>query len=161
MKKSLQLAIVAGIPIKIHWSFSLLILFIVYVGVQNKLGVEGTLWFGAVMISLFFCVLLHEYGHALTAKVFGVKTKDIILSPLGGMARLEKLPDKPMHEFYVAIAGPAVNIVIAFFLGLYITLFLSSSFWINTTHIEFLFNGKDFIKLMFWMPLLLRKFIDQ
>ena len=119
------------------------------------MGLAGTLWFAAFILTLFFCVLLHEYGHALTAKKIGVKTRDIILTPIGGMARLEKLPEKPIHEFIVAIAGPAVNIVIAIFLGLFIFFFLSPSLWIHTSHIENLFNGRNFLKLIFWMNILL------
>lgn len=110
-----------GIPVKIHWTFGYIIFYIIYSGYQDNLGLQGMLWFGLFILSLFLCVILHEYGHALTARRYGVHTADIILTPLGGIARLTKMPDKPVQELIVALAGPLVNVIIAglLFVGLY------------------------------------------
>lgn len=117
MKGSIQIAKFAGIPVKLHWSFVLLLAWVVFEGRRSGMDWEGVGWFGLLIMTLFGCVVLHEYGHALSARRYGVDTKDIILSPIGGIARLNGLPEKPMHEFVVAIAGPMVNIVIACLLG--------------------------------------------
>jgi Zn-dependent protease len=109
---SLRLATVFNIPVRVHWSFGLLALFVIYVGRRGDGSWLNVLFFGFFVLALFFCVLLHEFGHALSARYFGVSTRDITLLPIGGMARLDKLPENPIHEFVVAIAGPAVNLVI-------------------------------------------------
>lgn len=113
MGRSYQLGVFAGIPVKVHWSFGLLILFILFVAYQNGQAPIEFIFFVLLVMTLFLCVILHEFGHALTAKYFKVQTKDIIISPIGGVARLEKLPKAPKEELLIAIAGPAVNVVIA------------------------------------------------
>jgi len=113
MKGALQLVKVAGIPVRVHWTFGLLLLWVMFISVSNGLGISGTALMVAIVGIVFLCVVLHEYGHALTARRFGVQTRDIILSPIGGIARLEFIPDKPRQEILIALAGPAVNLVIA------------------------------------------------
>ncbi len=116
MRGSLKLFTWFGIPVFVHWTFALIFLYAFWIGYDNNLGPFGMLWVFAFLIPLFGFVLLHEYGHALTARRYGVETKDIILTPIGGIARLERMPEKPVQEFFVAIAGPAVNVAIAFIL---------------------------------------------
>lgn len=119
--RSFTLGQYAGIPVKVHWTFGLLFLFMIYVGVESHQTTLELVFFLLTFLTLFFCVVLHEYGHALTAKKFNVHTRDIIISPIGGVARLERLPVKPKEELLVAIAGPMVNVVIALlcFIGLF------------------------------------------
>jgi len=123
MKGAFQIAKWAEIPVRIHWSFALIFVWVAYTGVSNGMSWDLIGWSMGFMVALFVCVVLHEYGHALTARRFGVRTRDIILSPIGGIARLEKLPEKPIQEFYVAIAGPLVNVAIALVLSPYFVLF--------------------------------------
>lgn len=103
---------IAGINIYIHWTFWLIIFYIIYINFRAGLDAVQIGWSVLFVLSLFVCVVLHEYGHALTARRFGIRTKDITLYPIGGVARLEKMPEKPSQELMVALAGPLVNVVI-------------------------------------------------
>lgn len=121
MFSSLQIVKLFGIPVKVHWTFALLIAYIAFAAYSQGIGLPGTIMTLVLLALVFVCVVLHEYGHALTARKFGVHTRDIILSPIGGIARLENIPDKPREELLIAIAGPLVNVVIAaIILGLYL-----------------------------------------
>lgn len=117
MRGSLRIFTWLGIPVYIHWTFLLIFVYAFWLGHANDLGLWNTLWIMGFFLALFACVLLHEYGHALAARRYGVQTQDIILTPIGGVARLEYMPEKPMQELIVAIAGPLVNVFLA--LGLY------------------------------------------
>lgn len=119
MKWSFSLVRVAGIDVRIHATFFLLIAFFGIVNYQE--GGLPAAWSGiSFIILLFLCVLLHEFGHAFAARLYGIRTPDITLLPIGGVARLERMPRTPSAELVVAIAGPLVNVVIA--LGLFLVL---------------------------------------
>jgi Zn-dependent protease/CBS domain-containing protein len=117
MKWSLRIGRFFGIDAYVHFTFLLILVFVAvshWVAYHTFGAVaEGVLFFCA----LFACVLMHEYGHALMAMRFGIRTQDIVLFPFGGVARLENMPDRPTQELWIAVAGPAVNVVIALGLG--------------------------------------------
>jgi len=123
MKWSLKLGKLFGIAVYLHFTFLLLLTFLGFYYWRSNQNMETALEGFAVIIALFGCIVLHELGHALMARRFGIKTSDITLLPIGGVARLEKMPEKPMQELWVALAGPAVNVVIAMVLiiGLTVT----------------------------------------
>lgn len=122
MKGAFKLGKIAGISLFIHWTFSFLVLFVVYVNYKSGQNMAQILWSLLFVTCIFLTVLLHELGHALTAKKYNIKTKDITLLPIGGLARLEKMPEKPSEELMVAFAGPLVNIAFAFITSLFITI---------------------------------------
>lgn len=154
MKGAFQIAKFAGIPVKVHWSFGLLISYVVYIGMtEDDAGLFGTLLLLGFVLLMFLCVVLHEYGHALTARRYNVDTKDIILSPIGGIARLDRLPEKPIEEFYVAIAGPMVNVVIILILSLYF-LFFPETFEIISSFFAGYITEK-FPLIHYFIPLLI------
>jgi len=123
MKWSLYIGKLAGIKTYIHWTFILLLLWIAIIHISRGHGwimVGTSILF---IVALFACITLHELGHALSARRYGIQTKDINLLPIGGVARLETMPDKPAQEIIVALAGPVVNLIIAvlIFAGLWIS----------------------------------------
>jgi Zn-dependent protease len=113
MKWSLKLGKVAGIGVHIHATFLLLILWVALAHWTEAHSLAKVLEGIGFILALFGCVLLHELAHALTAKRYGIKTREITLLPIGGMARLERIPDDPKQEVWVTLAGSAVNVVIA------------------------------------------------
>jgi Zn-dependent protease/CBS domain-containing protein len=112
---SLRIATIAGIPVRVHFTFLLVLGYFAYLGQKTSSG-----WLPWVLfaLALFACVILHEFGHALMAKRFGIKTRDITLYPMGGVAMFEGRM-KPNQELWIALAGPMVNIVLSVLLGIY------------------------------------------
>jgi Zn-dependent protease len=113
MRLSWKMGRVAGIDVYIHATFLLVLFFVPQVFDGGAAAVQALL----LIASVFGCVLLHEYGHALTARRFGIETADITLYPIGGVARLRRLPRAPGAELLITLAGPAVNFAIAAALG--------------------------------------------
>jgi stage IV sporulation protein FB len=109
---SVNIGSIAGTAIKIHITFLMFLVWIFAAGWASG-GAEAAMASLIFMVLLFACVLAHEFGHIFTARAFGVATPDVILLPIGGVARLERIPEKPSEEFLIAIAGPLVNVVIA------------------------------------------------
>jgi Zn-dependent protease/predicted transcriptional regulator len=133
-----------GIPLKIHWTFLLLIGYVVYTSSEENR-------YAAIIMTLFlfFCVVLHEYGHALMARKYQIGTEDIILSPLGGVARLNKIPEEPKHELAIAFAGPFVNLVICLLFFLYLFFIVKES-PLDNIDMPSQLSINSFIKAGFW-----------
>ena len=118
MKWSLKLGRLWGVDVYLHYTF---LVFLVLVGLDSRL--QTGRWAAAIpgvsmFLGVFACVLLHEFGHAMAARRYGVATRDITLLPMGGVARLDRIPEAPMQQLVIAVAGPLVNVVIAGGLGL-------------------------------------------
>ncbi|NGO51947.1 site-2 protease family protein [Allomesorhizobium camelthorni] len=112
MTWSFNLGTIAGTAVRVHVTFALLLVWIWLM--HYRIGGAPAAWEGvAFILAIFACVVLHEFGHIAAARYFGIKTPDITLLPIGGVARLERMPEEPGQEFVIAVAGPLVNVVIA------------------------------------------------
>lgn len=113
MKWSWRIARIAGIGVYVHFTFLFLVAFVVVQAWGDGGGLRRVIEWLAFLVALFAIVVLHELGHALAARRYGIRTRDITLLPIGGVARLERMPEDPWQELVVALAGPAVNVVLA------------------------------------------------
>ena len=145
---------IAGIDVYVHFTFLLLL---IWVGVAFYLphrdlteAVDGLIF----ILALFGIVVLHELGHALAARRYGIRTRDITLLPIGGVSRLERMPDDPRQELVVALAGPAVNVVLA--AGIYLGLVLAHGRLVPLG--EVVRVGGDFVSQLFWVNVSLAVF---
>ena len=147
MRWSFRIGSIAGIRVELHVTF---LLFVAWVAVsQGALTGNPSQALSSVvlMLAIFGCVLLHELGHAFAARRYGIRTRDIVLLPIGGLARLQRMPEKPQQEVVVALAGPAVNVVLAGLVALVIGAvpdprrieddLLPSLFWVNAVMATF------------------------
>lgn len=149
MKGVLHLGKIAGIKIEIHWTFSFLLIWVVFLDIQKGGNLNSSLLNIFLILILFLCVVLHELGHALTAKRFGIGTKKITLLPIGGVALLEKMPEKPGQELLVALAGPAVNVVIAILLSFFIP--FENYFGMDPSGLEAFLDTSGFQSLLLFL----------
>ena len=153
MKKALPIGRAAGIGIYLHWTFLLLLAGIFALYLVGGQGVTAALFGVAQLAAIFGCVVLHELGHALMARRFGVPTRHITLYPIGGIARLQRIPEEPMQEFWIAIAGPAVNVVIAALLyGVLVALGAPLSYEVLAE------PGRGFFTTLMWVNVILVAF---
>jgi Zn-dependent protease/CBS domain-containing protein len=143
MKGSLVLGTIGGIKIVVHWTFTLLLIWVLFSTMQQGGNTAMALFNIVLIMVLFLCVVLHELGHARMAKRFGINTRSITLLPIGGVASLEKMPEKPREELAVALAGPAVNVVIALLLMLIVPLRKYSEFTTKQWEAFFASPGLD------------------
>ena len=113
MRWSFRLVTLAGIRIEVHVTFLLMV-----AGLALFQSNSNPVWLTvSELLLMFACVLLHELGHALAARRYGIPTREIVLLPIGGVARLERMPEKPSQEVVVALAGPGVNVILATAIG--------------------------------------------
>jgi len=129
-----------GIDVYIHWSFFLLPLLMLVINPEiAEQGLGAALFYTGLLFSVFFCVLLHEFGHALTARAFGIGTQDITLYPIGGVARLQRMSENPLEELLIAVAGPAVNVgIVTGLVLLFLGVGAVSPDWFTTLPARFL-----------------------
>lgn len=146
---TLRIATVSGIPIYLHWSFWLLIAWVVLSGLFSEhASIDFILWRLLLMGGLVISVILHELGHAFAAKAFGIPTRDITMYPFGGVASVARIPDKPLQELIVALAGPLVNILLIGVLNIATWLLGQPVEWSADT---FMYHGRGMPPLHVWL----------
>lgn len=146
MKSSLRIGTVRGIGIFTHWTFLVMLvglfIFYIYQGLTVLAALAGV----ALITTVFGCVVLHELGHAFMARHYGIPTLDITMYPIGGVARLSRMPKEPKEEFMIAIAGPAVNVVIALVLYL-----INSVLGSGITMAEAMYTQANVLGMLMWI----------
>jgi Zn-dependent protease len=158
MKGTIDVIKILGIPVRVHWSFSILLFYIIGIGWYKDIDYQAIALNFTFVIAVFFCVLLHELGHALMAKTFNIKTKEIVILPVGGVAMFEYGRVTAMQEFIIAFAGPLTNFSIAFllYLGLFFLTPVSFDYIGVRSHI--LNVSTSFSERLLWINLIIGGF---
>jgi Zn-dependent protease len=131
MRGSLNLGKIFGIRVLVHFTFVLIFVYVGYYNFQMYHSIPKLLYMFLVILLVFACVLMHEFGHALAARRIGINTRQILILPIGGMAQIDTLPEKPKDELFVTICGPLVN------LGIVLVLLPIALIWYNIQEILF------------------------
>jgi len=152
MKWSFQIGKLFGIPIKVHFTFLLLLFFIGLFG-SKQTGSFGAIFGMVSIVLIFFCVILHEVGHSLMAVHYGIEVKDIILLPIGGVSRMEEIPEDPKKEINISLVGPMVSFSLALIFFLILRAMGRSPSLASLS----LFGGNLLVNL-FWINLILGMF---
>jgi Zn-dependent protease len=158
MKGSLLLLRLFKIPIKVHWTFSLLLVYVLGISIYKDVAIEALVLHLAFIFAIFICVVLHELGHALAARFYDVQTTEIILLPVGGVAMFNQGWITARQEFVIAFAGPMVNFLIAFVLWLGLFLFMPTSFEYIGVRDQILSISSSFSSRLMWVNLLIGGF---
>ncbi len=158
MKGTFLIGKLFGVPVKIHWSFSLLLLYIFGAGWYKNLEINQLVIHFAFVLAVFACVILHELGHALAARYFKVKTTEIIVLPVGGVAVFEHRWVTAAQEFLIAFAGPLTNFSIAFLLWLSLYLFTPTRFEYIGIRDQILNISSSFTTRLMWINLIIGGF---
>src|ERR1051326_3929441 len=153
MKWSWRIARIAGIDLYVHVTFLILAGWVAISHYLARQSAADAFTGVAFIFSLFGIVVLHELGHTLTARRFGIPTRDITLLPIGGVARLDRMPQDPKQELLVALAGPAVNVALAILFFCLIAMGGNLSHWTNLP-----FFGASFLVNLMWANIILAGF---
>ena len=142
MKYAVDLGKPFGIRVSVHWTFLLIIAWVVFIDLQQGLNISQIAYSVLFVLSIFVCVVLHELSHSLMARRYGINTRGITLLPIGGVADLEKMPEDPRQELAVSLAGPLMNVAIALLLWIFLSVAgamnLDPSNFQEITHSNFL-----------------------
>lgn len=136
VRGSWRIGTLKGIGVYLHWTFAILVGWVFLSSLMGGASIGVTIGMLVFLAAVFGCVVLHELGHALMARRFGIGTRDITLLPIGGVANLERMPERPLQELLVSLAGPAVNVVIAGGLLLLIGLFGQNALLVNLLYVN-------------------------
>ncbi|MGZ5243938.1 MAG: site-2 protease family protein [Bacteroidia bacterium] len=142
MKGAISLGKILGIKVYIHFTFFFIFVWRAYTAyAEEGQDLNGILFECLIVAAIFVCVLMHEYGHALAARRYGIQTKQIVLLPIGGVAQLERMPKNPTQELVVALAGPLVNVVLALLLLPVVLLQFPLEYFTDDQYIDVLLNS--------------------